>query len=159
MRKYINAEAMQHSMKLIQMGGTVQQVNSKLCYVKFKVGEVDLEYAYNINGKGQYFLERIKPYPLPMKVYEREEDLIDIIEIDVEQFKNAVKSHNIDEFICINSKLNETIKKFEDLFLYYNVAEIKAKEIVSKINEIQEMIKETKDISERVYFKKEPDNI
>ena len=159
MRKYINAEAMQHSMKLIQMGGTVQQVNSKLCYVKFKVGEVDLEYAYNINGKGQYFLERIKPYPLPMKVYEREEDLIDIIEIDVEQFKNAVKSHNIDEFICINSKLNETIKKFEDLFLYYNVAEIKAKEIVSKINEIQEMIKETKDISERVYCRKEPDNI
>lgn len=159
MRKYINAEAMQHSMKLIQMGAKVNQVNSKMCYVAFEVGKIDLEYVYNINGKGQYFLERIKPYPLPMKVYEREEDLIDIIEIDVEQFKNAVNSHNIDEFICINSKLNETIKKFEDLFLYYNVAEIEAKKIVSKINEIQDMIKETKDVSERVYFRKEPDNI
>lgn len=159
MRKYINAEAMQHSMKLIQMGAKVNQVNSKMCYVVFEVGKLELEYVYNINGKGQYFLERIKPYPLPMKVYEREEDLIDIIEIDVEQFKNAVHSHNIDEFICINSKLNETIKKFEDLFLYYNVAEIEAKNIVSKINEIQSIIKDTKDASERVYFRKDPDNI
>jgi len=159
MRKYINAEAMQHSMKLIQMGAKVNQVNSKMCYVTFQVGKIELEYVYNINGKGQYFLERIKPYPLPMKVYEKEEDLIDIIEIDVEQFKNATKSHNIDEFICINSKLNETIKKFEDLFLYYNVAEIEAKNIVAKIYEIQDIIKETKEASERVYFRKDPDNI
>ncbi len=159
MRKYINVEAMQHSMKLIQMGAKVNQVNSKMCYVIFEVGDIELEYVYNINGKGQYFLERIKPYPLPLKAYEKEEDLIDIIEIDVEQFKNAVKSHNIDEFILINTKLNETIKKFEDLFLYYNVAEIEAKKIVSKINEIQDMIKETKEESSRVYFRKEPDNI
>lgn len=159
MRKFVNAEAMQHSMKLIQMGAKVQQINSKMCYVTFDIGDVELEYVYNINSKGKYFLERIKPYPLPMKVYEREEDLIEIIDIDVEQFKNAQKSHNIEAFIDINSKLNQTIKKFEDLFLYYNVPEFEAEIIIQKINEIQDEIKKTKADSERVYFRKEPDNI
>lgn len=159
MRKYINVEAMQHSMKLIQMGGIVQQVNSKMCYVTFNIDNVLLEYVYNINGKGQYFLERIKPYPLPLKAYDSEEDLIDIIEIDVEQFRNASKSHNIDAFISINSKLNATIKKFEDLFLYYNVPEIETEKILEKIVDIENIIKDTKEKSNRLYFRKDPDNL
>lgn len=160
MRKYINAEAMQHAMKLAQMGATVQQINSKMCYVTFELNEdIKLEYVYNINSKEKYFLERIKPYPLPIKVFDKEEDLIDIIEIDLEQFKNAMKSHNLKNFVKINKKLNDTIKRFEDLFLYYNVPSIEVDIIMEEIKKIDEEIVKTKEISERVYFKKDPENI
>lgn len=159
MRKYINAEASQHDMKLIQLGAKVEQINSKMCYVKFDVEGVELVYVYNINKKGKYFLERVKPYPLPIKEYEKESDIIDIIKIDLEQFKNAVHSRNINAFISINSELNKTIKQFEDLFLYYNVPKIETQIILDKIKEIQDEIKKTKDSSERLYFKKDPDNL
>ena len=84
MKKYIiSTEAAQHAMKLTQMGANVKQVSGKLCYVSFDLGYMTLEYVYNINAKGKYFLERIKPYPLPIKAYDNEDDVIDIIEIDV----------------------------------------------------------------------------
>lgn len=159
MRKYILSEASQHDMKLIQLGAKVEQVSSKMCYVKFELENLELVYVYNINKKGKYFLERMKPYPLPIKEYNCESDVIDIIKIDLEQFKNASNSKNIDEFININSELNKTIKQFEDLFLYYNVPKFEADIILDKILEIQEQIKETKNTSDRLYFKKNPDNI
>ncbi|BEP28909.1 hypothetical protein [Helicovermis profundi] len=160
MRKYINAEAMQHAMKLAQMGATVQQINSKMCYVTFDLKEdIKLEYVYNINSKEKYFLERIKPYPLPIKVFDSEEDLIDIIQIDLEQFKSAINSHNLSDFIKINKRLNKTIKKFEDLFLYYNVPTIEMDIIMEEISKIEEEIDKTKEISKRIYFKKDPENL
>ena len=113
MKKYIiSTEAAQHAMKLTQMGANVKQVSGKLCYVSFDLGYMTLEYVYNINAKGKYFLERIKPYPLPIKAYDNEDDVIDIIEIDVEQFRNAANSSHVSEFITISNKLHETIKKF-----------------------------------------------
>lgn len=159
MRQLVNAEATQHSMKLVQMGAEVQQINSKMYYVVFELTHVTLEYVYNINSKKKYFLERIKPYPLPMRQFDTEDDLLDIIEIDVEQFKNAEHSHNIDAFITINKKLNDTIKRFEDVFLYYNVPEIETEIILGKIAEIDQEIEKTIEQSERVYFGKEPDNL
>lgn len=157
MRKYVNAEALKHSMKLSQLGGSVTQINGKMCYVRFKVNEIDLEYVYNINTKGQYFLERIKPYPLPLKEFNNEDDVVNIIEIDLEQFTNATHSHNIDAFLSISTKLNETLKRFEDLYLYYNVPEVETKIILEKIEEIQSEISKTKETCERVYFKKDPE--
>ena len=78
MRKYVNAEVMQHTMKLQQMGAKVNVVNSKLCYVRFDLSGFIVSYSYNVNSKGKYFLERIKPYPLPLKVFDKEEDVIEI---------------------------------------------------------------------------------
>jgi hypothetical protein len=159
MRKYVNSEASQHEMKLIQMGAEVEQINSKMCYVRFKVYHIDVEYVYNINAKNKYFLERIKPYPLPIKEYETESDLINIIRIDIKQFENACKSKNIDTFIKINRELNTAIKRFEDLFLYYNVPKVEGEIIMQKINEIQEEIRKTQKLSQRVFFDKNPDNL
>ncbi len=155
----ISSEATQHSMKLTQMGATVKQVNGKLCYVSFDLGYITLEYAYNINAKGKYFLERIKPYPLPIKAYDKEDDVIDIIEIDVEQFRNAVNSSHVNEFISISNKLHETIKKFEDLFLYYNVSAERVEQLFSDVEKINDTIIETKAKSVRVYTKKEPETL
>ncbi len=159
MRKYINSEASQHEMKLIQMGAKVEQINSKMCYVKFNISDIEVAYVYNINKKNKYFLERIKPYPLPLKEFDNKEDMVKIIEIDMRQFQNACNSRNIEEFIKINIELNKTIKEFEDLFLYYNVPKIGNVIIMKKIKEIQEEILKTKEKSQRVFFDKDPDNL
>ncbi|MCT4634518.1 MAG: hypothetical protein N4A76_17535 [Firmicutes bacterium] len=159
MRKYVNSEAVQHNMKLMQMGADVHQINSKMCYVSFELEDVKVAYVYNINSKGKYFLERIKPYPLPIKAFDKEDDIIKIIRIDIEQFNNAKKSKNIDDFIEINSTLNKTIKKFEDLFLYYNVPGFDVRQMKEAIEVIDNSIEEIKSKSERIYFKKEPDNL
>ncbi|SHK43778.1 hypothetical protein [Paramaledivibacter caminithermalis] len=157
--RYVKSEASQHDMKLVQLGAKVEQINSKMCYVKFDIEGFELAYVYNINKKGKYFLERIKPYPLPMREFKSESDVINIIKIDLEQFKNAVNSRNIDAFVTISTELNRTIKQFEDLFLYYNVPKIETQIIMGKISEIQKEIANTKENSERVYFTKDPDNL
>ncbi len=159
MRKFIDAEVTQHTMKFQQMGAKVQVINSKLCYINFDLSGFKIQYVYNVNKKGNYFLERIKPYPLPLKEFESEQDIVDIVEIDVEQFKNALKSHNIEGFINISRSLNITLKKFEDLFLYYNIPGSEIDNIVNKLAEFEKEIDDLKLKSERLYFKKEPENL
>lgn len=157
MKRYIGAEASEHEMKLIQMGAQVEQINGKMCYVRFKLDSMNVDYAYNINKKGRYFLERISPYPLPIREYENESDIVKVIDIDIRQFKNAINSKNYETFTDINKELHMTIKAFEDLFLYYNVPAMKAESIMEKIKQIQDEIHETQSQSERVFFEKEPD--
>ncbi|MBN2795150.1 MAG: hypothetical protein JXR88_07075 [Clostridia bacterium] len=159
MRKLINAEVLEHSMKLQQMGGKINIVNSKLCYVSFDISGFELMYVYNINKKGNYFLERIKPYPLPLKEFESENDVVDIIAIDLEQFKNAIKSHHSSEFVDAGRMLIEVLKKFEDLYLYYNISTEHMNEMMNQLNKFAEQIKQVKSESERLYFKKEPENL
>jgi len=159
MRKYLEAEVMQHSMKLQQMGAKVNVINSKLCYVSFDIGGFTVSYSYNVNAKGKYFLERIKPYPLPLKVFEREEDVIEIIQIDLDQFKNAIRSHNINDFIDISRHLSVHLKNFDDLFLYYNIPEDEIKTLIGHLENIDEDIERIKAKSERLCFMKEPDNL
>lgn len=157
MKRYIGAEASEHEMKLVQMGAKVEQINSKMCYVRFKLDSMNVDYAYNINKKGRYFLERISPYPLPIREYENESDIVKVIDVDIRQFKNAINSKNYETFTSINKELHMTIKAFEDLFLYYNVPTMKAEVIMEKIKEIQNEIHETQKQSERVFFDKDPD--
>jgi len=157
MRSLINAEIMQQTMRLQQMGAKVQVVNSKLCYVTFDISGFNIEYVYNVNVKGNYFLERIKPYPLPLKEFESEQDVIDLIEMDIEQFRNALKSHNIEDFIELSRILYKTMRNFENLFLYYNVPKDGMESLLKKANELTVEIDETKEKAERLYFKKDPD--
>lgn len=159
MNKYIDSQASQHEMKLIQMGAKVEQINSKMCYVKFCIENFEVAYVYSISKKNKYFLERIKPYPLPIKDFDNEEDVVEVIQIDIRQFCNAVKSRNIEGFIKVNTALNKTIKEFEDLFLYYNVPQIETEIIMKKIDEIHEEIIKTRNGSERVFFEKDPDSL
>jgi hypothetical protein len=159
MRKFINSEITQHTMKFQQMGAKVHVINSKLCYVNFDVGGFKIQYVYNVNKKGNYFLERIKPYPIPIKEFESEQDVVDIIEVDVEQFKSALKSHNIEGFINISRTLNKTLKKFEDLFLYYNIPGNEIDDLIEKLGLFEKEIENLEKKSERLYFKKEPENL
>ncbi|MDF2840894.1 MAG: hypothetical protein K0Q99_1666 [Clostridia bacterium] len=156
---YLNVEASQHEMRLIQMGAKVEQINSKMCYIKFVIEGIPVEYVYNLNKKNKYFLERTKPYPLAVKAYENVADLVEVINVDIKQFKNVVKSKNIESFLAINKELISTIKKFEDLFLYYNVPTEEVELLKNKIGEIQQEIAKTKETAERVFFDKEPENL
>jgi len=159
MRKLINAEVLEHSMKLQQMGGKVNVVNSKLCYVSFDISGFTLEYVYNINKKGNYFLERIKPYPLPLREFASEQDVVDIIAIDLEQFKNAIRSHHSGEFVDSGRCMVDVLKKFEDLFLYYNISSDNMNLLSDKMHELDKIISQVKSDSKRLFFKKEPDNL
>ncbi len=155
-KAHIKMEAAIHAMKLRQMGGKVTQVDSKLCYVSFEIEHITVEYVYNINHHNKFFIERIKPYPEPLDTFTSEDELIQQIEWDLEQFKNASHSKNIDEFIEINQKLNQTIGLFEDLYLYYNVPKSQADIILNKINEIDVLIYQISDTAEKIYFDKKP---
>lgn len=159
MQKYVIAEALEDEMRLVQMGGKVTQINGKMCFVEFDIEGLVVEYAYNINNKGKFFLERVKPYPLPVKVYEDIQRVIEIIDIDLEQFKQAAKSHNMQKFIKLGNMFHATAKRFEDLFLYYNVPESTINELLQEIEHANDVIDRCKATAERLYFKKEPDNL
>ncbi|MCH4886162.1 hypothetical protein EZV73_01215 [Acidaminobacter sp. JC074] len=157
MKKIIKANELHQTMKLRQMGADVEVVNSKLCYVKFNINGIDLSYVYNINKKNEYFLERIKPYPLPLKAYKCEEDVVDIIAIDIEQFKNVCSSKNVDDFIDFLKQMKLAVNKFEDLILYYNVSREDISEFQDILSNLNKKIDQSKEESERLYFKKNPD--
>lgn len=156
---YLNVEASQQEMKLIQMGAKVEQINSKMCYIRFVIEGIPVEYVYNLNKKNQYFLERIKPYPLAIRSYEKVEDIVNVIEVDVKQFRNVVKSKNVQSFVKITKEFIGIIKKFEDLMLYYNVPADEVGIIMGKIDEINQEITKTKETASRVFFEKEPENL
>lgn len=156
---YNNVENDRHDMVLRQMGGEVLSIYGVLCYVKFNIEGLQIEYVYNINSKKKYFLQRIKPYPLSAGVFESPDDVIDIISIDIDQFKNAIHSKKLDRVIDINSELGETIRNIDDLFLYYKVPEESLDLISDRIRDIKNIISSTKAKSERIFFDKEPDTI
>lgn len=153
------AEADIHSIALRQLGADVVVMNSLLCYVSFNVKGTKVSYVYNINKKNKYFLQRVKPYHESGGIFSNEDEVIKTIKIDIEQFENAANSHHFKEFIEFNQKLNETIRNFEDLYLYYNVPNETIEEIQTELHKMQALIKRTKETSKRVYNKKDPDTI
>lgn len=159
MRNYINLEASKHQMKLVMMGAEVKQINSKLFYVQFDLDRCKVSYVYNINKSNRYFLERIKPYPLPYRDFHNEEDVIREIEIDIKQFKNAALSQNIYKFIQINKDLHKLMKEFEDLFLYYNVPQENLDFLLTEIKQKQQLISKLKNSLEMIFFDKESQHL
>ncbi len=157
--KILAAEMMGQSIKLQQMGGTITAINSKLCYVTFDLSGFKVSYVYNVNKKDRYFLERINPYPLPLDELDSEDDVIEVIRIDLQQFENAVQSDNINKFVSIAQNLSKTFHKFEDLFLYYNLSEQNTKGFYDKVRELEAEIEKIKEESPRIYFDKDPDDL
>lgn len=159
MRKYMMAEVDKHQAIFSQLGAKVHVMNSLLCYISFDIDGTEISYVYNVNKKDKYFLQRIKPYPEPVGTFNNENDLVDIVKIDIEQFRNAKNSNVFDDFVEINKKLNQTVRNFEDLYLYYNVPHETIDNIKEKLDSIQDMIKDAKNSCKRVYDKKDPDTI
>lgn len=153
----MRAELNMHEMILSQLGAKVEVINSFMCYVKFDLDGTTVSYVYNINKKDKYFLERIEPYPMIAGTFNTEEDIVDIIKIDVEQFRNAKQSKVFSVLVDINKEITHISREFEDLYLYYNVHKEHRDAIKEKLKEVHEIILDAKKDSERVYFKKDPD--
>jgi len=133
MRSILNAEVSQHTMKLQQMGAKVDVINSTLCYVNFDLEGLVLQYVYNVTRKGNYFVERVLPYPLALEEFDDEKDVVKLIKDDVDKFKNALKCHHIESFINIAKQIHKTFNSFEDTFLNYNIPAEKVNKIYKKI--------------------------
>lgn len=156
MRKYMIADVSKQKMILKQLGAKVDVINSFMCYITFDIDGTEISFSYNVNKKNKYFLERIKPYPEVAGTFSTEEDVIETIKNDIEQFKNAKKCNVFPLFIGINREMSKTVREFENLYLYYNVPHHYAEEIKEKIDEIHNLIAKAKKESERVYFKTDP---
>lgn len=144
--------------ELEKMGAKVIDVHGIMYMVKFIIRDIKISYIYHVNRDNTFFLERIKPYVIPVGDFDTEEDILEIIRIDIEQFDNAMHSSNFNEFIEIDRHISRLVRTFEDLFLYYNVSKEDLSDIHDKTESILSKIHEIKNKSERVYFKKEPES-
>ncbi|KXZ40352.1 hypothetical protein SAMN05661008_00094 [Alkalithermobacter thermoalcaliphilus JW-YL-7 = DSM 7308] len=156
---YLKTEMSQHEMLLNQMGAHVEAIRGIMVYVKFDVKQTSIEYVYHINNTDNYFLQRISPYPMILGTFSTKDELIQVIKFDVDQFRNAAKSSMFEKFIEIHKGFNESLKHFEDLYLYYNVPHEIFDDLKDEISKIENLVKEFKEKSKRVYFKKDPDSI
>lgn len=158
-KQFVDLEQDIHEIKLRQLGGEVEAIQGIMHYVSFDLEGTPVKYVYHINKKGKFFLQRRAPYPLNVGSYESKEDVIEIIRHDLMQMKNAKKSKKFNKFIEINKNMNCFMRNFEDLYLYYNISRLQADKIKKAIDELKNLIHETKDVSERIYFEKDPDTL
>ncbi|MEX1376332.1 MAG: hypothetical protein AB1Z23_02550 [Eubacteriales bacterium] len=159
MRNIINtAEISQHTIKLQQLGAKVQVINSTLCYVNFNIDGLELQYVYNVNHKGNYFLERIKPYPLALQEVSDEKGIVKIIKEDVDKFKNTLKSNHSQNFISMAQQISKTFATFEDTFLNYNIPKEKVEKIYKKILALEFEIDMIREIAKEITLKDQEDN-
>lgn len=144
--------------ELKKMGAKVFDIQGIMFYVKFVIDGVKIYYMYHLREDNTFRLERIKPYTMPVGEFTTEEDVIDLIKIDIEQFKQAMKSSNFDKFVDVDHNIAKLVRVFEDLYLYYNIPKEDLKVINDEVDTILKTIMDIKSHSKRVYFKKEPES-
>ena len=108
---------------LRQIGASeIKKVRGILYFIKFNLGnDIEVSYTYNINAKNKYFLQRIKPYPIPQGIFINEHKIVEFIEKDLIKFHNAINSRNFNLFLNATNKINLAASNLENLFLNYNV--------------------------------------
>ncbi|MFT9495444.1 hypothetical protein [Anaerosolibacter sp.] len=145
--------------ELRKIGAQVINVQGIKFYVKYTINNLNIEYLYHVNPDDTYLLERIKPYLLIVGEYPTEEDIVEAIKVDIDQFKNAMKSKNFNDFVAIDRDLTDIVRYFEDLYLYYNIDREDLSLMKEEINHVVDLILQIKNRSQRVYHKKDPDNL
>jgi hypothetical protein len=112
----LSAEQNRTVMLLHQLGAKVKTVHGIICYVRFEVAGSEVLYVYNINAKDQYFLQRLRPYPLGAGVFSSQREIINFIVEDLAQLQNASKSSIYENFIDVNNRLHKMIHMMESSF-------------------------------------------
>ncbi|MCR8744941.1 hypothetical protein [Romboutsia lituseburensis] len=137
---------------LRQMGAyDIVKVRGLLYFMKFKLNDkFEISYSYNINAKKQYFLQRIKPYPIPQGVFSDEYEVVSFITKDLKKFNNAMNSSNFNLFLDVTKKVNSITSKMEDLFLNYNVDKNEFLRLNKELDDIVNEIKFSKDKTKRL---------
>ncbi|MBS4537969.1 hypothetical protein GOQ27_05820 [Clostridium sp. D2Q-11] len=159
---YMTIRQIRHQMclnRLRDMGCEVISIQGVMFFVKYKLNDFKISYMYHINSDNTYFLERIKPYVVTAGDLKTEDDVVNLIKVDIEQFLNARKSKNFQSFIEVDTELSKTVRTFEDLFLYYNLSKEDTELVKDEIDKIKKLLKEVKGRSQRVFYDKDPENI
>ena len=129
----------------------VQRIQGFLYYVTFAFedGE-EVSYVYNINAKRQYFLQRIKPYPLPEGIFTDEGQVVEFIKRDMKKFTNAKNSSNFQQFLELTKTMNLMAKDMESFFLNYNVDKKYIKQLVEDLENMRKTMQDSKRESEHI---------
>lgn len=140
-----------------KMGARVYDIQGIMFVVKFVINGYKISYAYHLNRDNTYYLERIKPYYMSIGDFKNEEDIVDSVRVDIEQFQNAMRSKNFEQFLTIDNHLSSLVRIFEDLYLYYNIKPEDLEELDHSVDNVLEQIKSIMSKSQRVYTKKDPE--
>ncbi len=144
--------------ELIALGAKVLDVQGIMYFVKFNFNKnIKITYVYHVNPDGTFFLERIKPYTCALGDEKTEEDVVKTIKIDIELFKNAMRSSNFGRFIYLDQNIAQLVLLFEDLFLYYNIEKDDLDLIGKKLEDVLDVINTVQDRGKRVYDAKDPE--
>ena len=138
--------------RLRHIGATeIRKVNGILYFIEFDI-EKDLKvtYTYNINSKNKFYLQRIKPYPIPEGVFEKEHEIVKFIESDIKKFRNAKNSKNFQLFLRITKDVNAIYADMERLFLNYNVDKVDLVKLKKEFNDIEEFFISTREKSNKI---------
>lgn len=124
---------------LRQLGASdIKKVSGLLYFIKFRLDDnIEISYTYNINTKNQYFLQRIKPYPLPQGAFENEYEIVTFIKKDLEKFTTAREISNYDLFTDVTTMANSITNNMESLFLNNKVNDT---DFISLKKELQDVI-------------------
>ncbi len=127
-----------NKIKLKHLGADVKRIESKIYHATFNVEGTKLEYYYNINESGKFFLERMSPFYKNFSVFSEENLAIRAIYEDVEYFRNATKSHNYSKFLDMSIEFGRVNAAYADMFLHHNIPQ-------SELDEIEEHLKIVRD--------------
>ncbi|EJO5349000.1 hypothetical protein NRP93_003152 [Clostridium botulinum] len=136
---------------LEQMGAKIHRIRGIVCYVEFNIDSIKVKYMYHLNKKNKYFLERISPYNIGIGQFEKEQDVIDTIKVDISKFKNAKNSNKFNKFIDTGKDFSNIVKSFEDIYLNYNVSKYDLQDIRDNIEKLKEKLNEVSNTSNLVY--------
>ncbi|MBU5306295.1 hypothetical protein KQI18_00720 [Clostridioides mangenotii] len=137
---------------LRQLGATkIRKIRSYLYFIEFQLSEDwKVTYSYNINTKDEYFLQRIKPYPIPQGVFSDEYEVVSFITKDLKKFVNAENSSNFPTFVEVTRKVNSINDEMEKLFLNYNVETNDLENLNSKLDNILKNIEDARNNSKQL---------
>ncbi len=144
-----------NKLKLNQMGAKLKRINSKIYHVSFVIGDTRLEYFYNINEDGKFFLERMKPYYKNFKVKTDENEAIEEIYRDVQYFKNATNSHNYEKFLNMSIEMGKVHDAYAEMFLHHNIPEQALKEIEEHLIAVKRKVEELNKTTQEIKIEEE----
>ena len=119
--RYVSAQQDHLGMLLRQLGAEVREIHGLICFVRFDLNGTELFYVYNLNDDDEYYLQRVKPYPMSAGVFPTVADIVAYIEKDLRAFQNAMKSGQYAAFMELGQRLTALTQGLEDAFLHCGV--------------------------------------
>lgn len=138
--QYVSAQQDSIAMTLRQMGATVREIHGLVCFVRFDLNGTELFYVYNLNADDQYYLQRVKPYPMSAGVFADSTAIAEYIERDVSAFRGAVRSGQFQPFVDANQRLTALVRALETAFMHSNVPDAAFAQIGTELDTLEKLL-------------------